>query len=81
MRSATSRLLTLQFKATEGTIAADTSQYPLGTRMRVPGWGWGRVEDRGGAIQGAYRVDLYYDTHWEALRWGRRRIAATVHRK
>lgn len=76
-----SRLLTLQFRAKEGTIAADTSQYPLGTRMRVPGWGWGRVEDRGGAIQGAYRVDLYYDTHWEALRWGRRRIAATVHRK
>jgi len=31
----------------DGTIAADTKYYPFGTRMFVPGWGWGVVTDRG----------------------------------
>lgn len=35
-----------------GTIAADTTYYPFGTRMYVPGWGWGIVGDRGSAIKG-----------------------------
>ncbi|MBX7245378.1 MAG: 3D domain-containing protein, partial [Candidatus Sumerlaeaceae bacterium] len=34
-----------------GTIAADTSYYPFGTRMYIPGYGWGVVGDRGGAIK------------------------------
>ena len=39
----------------DGTIAADTEYYPFGTRMYVPGYGGGLVEDRGGAIQGPTR--------------------------
>ena len=41
----------VQWRARDGTIAADTDSYPFGTRMFVPDWGWGVVEDRGGAIQ------------------------------
>lgn len=58
----------------DGTIAADTDYYPFGTRMRVPGYGWGMVLDRGGAIKGPDRLDLYFDSHQEALAWGRRRL-------
>ncbi|MFO7760942.1 MAG: 3D domain-containing protein [Thermodesulfobacteriota bacterium] len=54
-----------------GTIAADTCYYPFGTLMHVPGYGWGRVEDRGGAIKGPRRLDLYFDSHNHALQWGR----------
>ena len=34
-------------RARLGTIAADTRRYPFGTIMYVPGYGYGRVEDRG----------------------------------
>ena len=38
--------------------------------MYVPGYGYGVVEDRGGAIRGR-RIDLFYRKHSEALQWGR----------
>lgn len=53
-----------------GTIAADTRVFPFGTIMYVPGYGYGVVEDRGGAIRGQ-KIDLYFRTHQEALEWGR----------
>lgn len=62
----------------DGTIAADTAYYPFGTRMYVPGYGWGVVEDRGGAIKGSRRIDLYFDSHRKALQWGRKKVGVTV---
>ncbi len=62
----------------DGTIAADTRYYRFGTRMYVPGYGWGRVEDRGGAIKGPERIDLYMDSHSRARRWGKRRLPVKV---
>jgi len=64
-------------KARPGTIAADTSRYPLGTIMQVPGYGYGRVEDRGGAIKGE-KLDLYFKTHKQALEWGRQRKTVRI---
>lgn len=64
-------------RARVGTIAADTSRYPFGTVMYVPGYGYGRVEDRGGAIKGD-RIDLFFRSHGDALRWGRRRVNVGV---
>ncbi|KAJ7529968.1 hypothetical protein O6H91_15G072800 [Diphasiastrum complanatum] len=61
-----------------GSIAADTDYYPFGTRMFVPGYGWGEVEDRGGSIKGPARIDLYHRSHKEALRWGRRKLQVLV---
>jgi len=58
----------------DGTIAADTKFYKFGTRIYVPGYGMGVVEDRGGAIKGPTRLDLYYDSHAEAREWGRRKV-------
>lgn len=67
-----------RFLPRRGTIAADTDYYPFGTRMFVPGYGWGEVEDRGGAIKGAKRIDLYYGSHEDALIWGRRNLTVLV---
>ncbi|MCO5598235.1 hypothetical protein L7F22_052327 [Adiantum nelumboides] len=61
-----------------GTIAADTDFYPFGTRMFVPGYGWGEVEDRGSAIKGPKRIDLYHRSHNDALVWGRRKLTVLV---
>jgi len=62
----------------DGSIAADTRYYPFGTRMYVPGYGWGVVEDRGGAIKGPTRIDLYFKSHEEALQWGRRKVRVKI---
>ena len=62
----------------DGTIAADTKYYPFGTRMYIPGYGYGMVEDRGSAIKGNDRLDAYYDSHQKALDWGRRKVKVRV---
>ena len=67
-------------KAHKGTIAADRRYYPFGTVMYIPGYGYGRVEDAGSAIQGPARIDLFYDSHQQALEWGRRRVPIKVWR-
>lgn len=64
-------------RAAHGTVAADTSVLPFGTIIFIPGYGYGRVEDRGGKIVGS-KLDLWYSTHEEARQWGRRRITVRV---
>ncbi|HPB11371.1 MAG TPA: 3D domain-containing protein [Kiritimatiellia bacterium] len=59
-------------RARHGTLAADTSVLPFGTVVEVPGYGFGRVEDRGGAIKGN-RLDLWFPSHGEAQQWGRQK--------
>jgi len=57
--------------AGEKFVAADKF-YAFGTEMVIPGYNNDRpvpVLDRGRAIKGN-RLDLYFDTHQEALRWG-----------
>jgi 3D (Asp-Asp-Asp) domain-containing protein len=56
-------------RARQGTIAADLRYYPFGTVMFVDGYGFGRVEDSGGAIKGEH-IDLFFRRHRQALQWG-----------
>ena len=65
-------------KAEKGTISADTSQYPFGTVMYVPGYGYGRVEDRGKSVKGPSKIDIYFNKHKEAVHWGRRNLTVKV---
>ena len=61
-------------------VAADTSVLPFGTKLVIPGYaGEEAVEviDRGGAIKGN-KLDLYFDSHDEALEWGRQMLDVTV---
>lgn len=52
------------------TIAVDTSVIPFGTKVVINGQVY-VAEDRGGAIKGN-RIDMFFMTHKEAVRWGRR---------
>lgn len=62
--------------AAYGTIAADAS-LPFGTIVFIPGYGYGRVEDRGGAIKGE-KLDLWFPTHGMAKQWGRKKMAVKI---
>ena len=53
-----------------GVIAVDPSVIPRGTHVFIPGYGEAVAEDIGGAIHG-YRIDIAFDTHAEALMFGR----------
>ncbi|EKX97579.1 3D domain-containing protein [Selenomonas sp. oral taxon 138] len=53
-----------------GVIAVDPSVIPLGTRVFIPGYGEAVAEDIGGSIHG-YRIDVAFDSHAEALMFGR----------
>ncbi len=69
------------FLPEDGTIAADTKHYPFGTRMHVPGYGWGVVRDRGRDIKGPNRIDLFFEYHDDARRWGRRKVPVYIERR
>ncbi len=60
-------------KAQLGTISADTSIFPFGTQLNVPGYGEGVVEDTGARVKG-YRIDVWFPTHAEAQAWGSREM-------
>lgn len=64
-------------QARRGTIAADTRIYPFGTIMYIEGYGYGKVEDRGGAIKGQ-SIDLFFGSHQKALEWGRQKKKVKV---
>ena len=63
-------------KARRGTVAADPS-VPFGTVVKIPGYGYGRVEDRGGAIKGN-SLDLWFPSHKAAQEWGRKTLNVTI---
>jgi len=55
-------------RATAGRTIAASSQFSFGTKLLINGNVY-TVEDRGGAIKGD-KIDIYMNTHDEALRWG-----------
>lgn len=59
--------------ARTGTVAADPKVFPFGTRLSIPGYGTGVVEDVGGSIRGRH-IDVWFPTHEEALQWGCRKL-------
>jgi len=60
------------------TIAADLSVFPIGTVLFIPGYGYGVVADKGGAIKGN-KLDLYYDTVEEVYEeWGKKTVEVSI---
>jgi 3D (Asp-Asp-Asp) domain-containing protein len=53
---------------TAGRTIAAPKEIPFGTQIIINGHTY-TVEDRGGAIKGN-RIDIYFDTHEEALKFG-----------
>ena len=66
--------------AAKGTIAADPSVFPFGTRLTVPGYGEGVVQDVGGSIKGRH-IDLWFPSHAEAKKWGAKWLKVVDHGK
>ena len=64
-------------RARKGTIAADISRYPYGTKMYVPGYGWGEVHDRGSAIKGDH-IDVFFPDLKDAKAWGRQYLDVII---
>lgn len=64
-------------KATAGKTVAMSSKYSFGTKVEIKGMGTYVVEDRGGAIKGN-KIDIYFNSHQEALNFGRRTVYLRV---
>ncbi|MEL7564593.1 MAG: ubiquitin-like domain-containing protein [Dehalobacterium sp.] len=60
-----------------GTVAVDPLVIPMGSRLYVEGYGFGRAEDTGSAITGN-RIDLFLETEQECRRWGRRSVKVYI---
>ena len=64
--------------ATAGrTIAVDPRHIPYGTEVIIDGVTF-IAEDCGGTIKGNNRIDIYFDSHEDALKWGRQQIKVEV---
>lgn len=60
------------------TVAADLAVFPLGTVLFIPGYGYGVVADKGGAIKGN-KLDLYYETVKDVYEnWGKKELEVYI---
>ncbi|MCE5286308.1 MAG: peptidoglycan-binding protein [Pelosinus sp.] len=61
----------------KGLVAVDPDVIPLGTRLYIQGYGYALADDTGGAIKGN-RLDLAFDTHYEAIQFGVRKVKVYI---
>ena len=62
--------------ATAGRTVAASAKFAFGTKLNINGHVY-TVEDRGGAINGN-KIDIYVNSHAEALAWGVRYLPVSV---
>ena len=71
-----SGITALGTRATAGRTVAASSKFAFGTKLNVNGHIY-TVEDRGGAISGN-KIDIFVNSHAEALAWGVRYLPVSV---
>lgn len=59
------------------TIAVDKNVIPLGTSVYIEGYGEYVAEDTGSGIKGN-RIDIYFESHQEALQFGRKKVKLLI---
>lgn len=64
-------------RAGYGVIAVDPKVIPLGSKLYVPGYGYGIAADVGGAIQGP-RIDLGFNSRSGSFKWGKRWVVISI---
>ena len=64
-------------QASSRTIAADWNVLPPGTEVHIEGIGYRVVEDRGGGIKGN-KLDVWFPSHQEAWKYGRRQVKVRI---
>ena len=67
-------------KPRQGITVAAPRSIPFGTKLYIPSIGWRTVEDR---LAKKYdnRVDVYYKSHKEAKRFGKKQLTITIKNK
>lgn len=60
-----------------GIAATDPNVIPMGTHLYVEGYGEAIAADQGNAIKGN-RIDLFFDSHTEAMNWGMKNAKVTL---
>ena len=58
-------------------FVAAPPEYAFETIFDIPGYGFVECLDRGGAIKNN-KIDVYLDTHEEALQWGKQELWVRV---
>ena len=64
-------------KTKMGTVAVDRSLIPLGSKIYIPGYGWGTALDTGGHMRGKV-IDIWYPSYGKCMQWGVRNVTITV---
>lgn len=59
------------------TVAVDTSVFPYGTKLYIPGYGYAIAADTGSAIKGN-TIDVYFNTKQEAVNWEVKHLTVSV---
>lgn len=60
-----------------GIVAVDTRVIPMGSKLYIPGYGWGVAADTGGAIVGN-KIDVWFPTLGQCYQWGVRPVTIKV---
>jgi uncharacterized protein YabE (DUF348 family) len=60
-----------------GAVAVDPRVIPMGTKLYIEGYGYGKALDVGSAIKGN-KIDLFFESRLEALKWGRRPVKVYI---
>ena len=63
----------------EGRTVAASRSIPLGTKIHIDGIGWRTVEDRT-ARRFDGRVDIYFRSHAEALKFGKQQRTVKIYK-
>ena len=64
-----------------GTLAVDPNEIPYETNVYILGYGWGVAEDTGYLLRADeenVRVDVYKETHAEAMKFGRQELRIII---
>ena len=70
-------------KAAHGTVAVDPRVISLGSKLYIEGigstydYGYSQALDTGRAIKGN-KIDLYFESHSEALKWGKKKVRVYI---
>jgi len=63
-------------KPVEGITCAAPRRIPFGTKLKIEGVGVRIVQDRTSILYGD-RIDIYFNSHKDALKFGKRRLEVT----
>ncbi len=59
-----------------GTVAVNPSVIPYGTKLYIPGYGYGIASDTGGFSPNT--IDVFFDTYQECINWGRKTLTIYI---